>query len=169
MGGGLAYYCYYYYYYYYYLDSPDPWFVSSFFPSQVTWGGYANPVVFNPERRLEGSWRETLTFGHPNEFVMAYAGRISPEKDIGFLVALVKRFRDEGHGVWLALIGDGPATEEFRPLHGDPAHGVWFVPGFLPQRELAQVYASVDCVASASTFETFGFTALEVGDWLASR
>jgi glycosyltransferase involved in cell wall biosynthesis len=38
---------------------------------------------------------------------------------------------------------------------------VWFVPGFLKQDELAQVYASVDVVASASTFETFGFTALE--------
>lgn len=127
----------------------------------VTWGGYANPLVFNPERRFEGDWRNTLTFGHPDEFVLAYAGRISPEKDIDFLVALVKKFRDEGHGVWLALIGDGPAADEFRGLHGDLAHGVWFLPGFLPQKELAQVYASVDCVTSASTFETFGFTALE--------
>ena len=133
----------------------------------VTWGGYANPVVFNPERAIDETtgkptpWREKLTFGHPDEFVLAYAGRVSPEKDIGFLVNLVKGFRDRGHGVWLALIGDGPAAEEFKPLHGDPAHGVWFVPGFLPQKELAQVYASVDCVTSASTFEPFGFTALE--------
>ena len=133
----------------------------------VTWGGYANPVVFNPERAIDETtgkptpWREKLTFGHPDEFVLAYAGRVSPEKDIGFLVNLVKGFRDRGHGVWLALIGDGPAAEEFKALHGDPQYGVWFVPGFLPQKELAQVYASVDCVTSASTFETFGFTALE--------
>jgi len=124
----------------------------------VTWGGYANTSVFNPERRFEGNWRETLTFGHPDDFIICYAGRISPEKDIGFLVELVQQFRHRG--VWLALIGDGPAAAEFAQLHGEE-HGVYFKPEFFGQNELAQVYASVDVVASASTFETFGYTALE--------
>uniref|UniRef100_A0A7S2RLM0 Glycosyltransferase subfamily 4-like N-terminal domain-containing protein n=1 Tax=Rhizochromulina marina TaxID=1034831 RepID=A0A7S2RLM0_9STRA len=124
----------------------------------VTWGGYANPDVFRPERRFEGHWRERLTFGHPEGFIICYAGRISPEKDIDFLVELTRQFKDRG--VWLALIGDGPAAEDFVHLHGEE-HQVYFVPKFLGQNELAQVYASVDVVTSASTFETFGYTALE--------
>ena len=37
--------------------------------------------VFNPSRAYEGgNWREKLTFGHPDDFIMAFAGRISPEK-----------------------------------------------------------------------------------------
>jgi len=128
----------------------------------VTWGGYANPLVFHPGRAGEGDWRNTLSFGHPEEFILITAGRVSPEKDIGFLVELVKRCRADGHKVRLAIIGDGPAAHEFTHLHGDEDDvGVWFVPGFLKQQELAQVYASVDVVASASTFETFGYTALE--------
>lgn len=124
----------------------------------VTWGGYANTTVFNPERRHEGNWREILTFGHPEDFIICYAGRISPEKDIGFLVDLVKRFKHRR--VWLALIGDGPAAQEFAHLHGEE-HQVYFKPEFFNQSKLAQVYASVDAVTSASTFETFGYTALE--------
>lgn len=140
----------------------------------VTWGGYANQAIFNPERRFEGNWREILTFGHPEDFIVAYAGRISPEKDIGFLVELQKRFKHRRYPVssyypakaqsisrvWLALIGDGPASSEFAALHGEE-NQIYFKPEFFPQDKLAQVYASVDVVTSASTFETFGFTALE--------
>ena len=132
----------------------------------VTWGGYANPDVFHPGRRGEGQealggWREVLSFGNPNDFILITAGRVSPEKDIGFLVEMVRRARALGKKVRLAIIGDGPAASEFVDLHGLESSGVWFVPRFLNQRELAQVYASVDCVCSASTFETFGFTSLE--------
>jgi glycosyltransferase involved in cell wall biosynthesis len=127
----------------------------------VTWGGYANSAIFHPGRKTEGNWRETLSFGHPEDFIMITAGRVSPEKDIGFLVTLVRQFRDRGEKIWLAIIGDGPAADEFKHLHGDPKTGIWFVPGFLKQTELAAVYASVDLVCSASTFETFGFTSLE--------
>jgi glycosyltransferase involved in cell wall biosynthesis len=132
----------------------------------VTWGGYANPAVFHPGRRGEGQaaaggWRNVLSFNHPNDFILITAGRVSPEKDIGFLVELVRRARAGGLKVRLAIIGDGPAASEFAPLHGLESSGVWFVPRFLKQTELAEVYASVDCVCSASTFETFGFTSLE--------
>jgi glycosyltransferase involved in cell wall biosynthesis len=129
----------------------------------VTWGGYANPAVFHPGAKDEEGedWRSVLSFGHPDEFILITAGRVSPEKDIGFLVDMVKQSRAKGHKVWLAIIGDGPAAHEFAPLHGSEESGVWFVPGFMKQQELAQVYASVDVVASASTFETFGFTSLE--------
>jgi len=127
----------------------------------VTWGGYANTSVFNPEVS-KGDWRNTLSFGHPEDFIIITAGRVSPEKDIGFLVELVASFRARGLRVWLGIIGDGPAAADFAPLHGDDdATGVWFIPGFLGQRELASVYRAADVVCSASTFETFGFTALE--------
>jgi len=126
----------------------------------VTWGGYANSTIFHPGRKTEGNWREVLSFGHPDDFIMITAGRVSPEKDIGFLVSLVKQFRDKGEKIWLAIIGDGPASDEFKHLHGEE-HGIWFIPNFLKQTELASLYASVDLVCSASTFETFGFTSLE--------
>jgi len=130
-------------------------------PLPITWGGYANAAVFHPGRRHEGNWRENLTFGHPHDFLLVTAGRVSPEKDINFLVKLVRFFRNRGLAVRLAIIGDGPARDDFIGLHGDPATGIWFVPGFLQQNELAAFYASADVVASASTFETFGYTALE--------
>mmetsp|Transcript_88126 Transcript_88126/g.251534 ORF Transcript_88126/g.251534 Transcript_88126/m.251534 type:complete len:271 (-) Transcript_88126:190-1002(-) len=89
---------------------------------------------------------------------MAFAGRISPEKDINFLVELHKLFRERG--VWLALVGDGPQAEELAKMHGEK-NKFYFKPGFLGHDDLAQLYASVDCCVSASTFETFGYTAIE--------
>jgi len=127
----------------------------------LTWGGYANPAVFHPGRASSGDWRHKLSFGHPDDFILITAGRVSPEKNVEFLVELVRRFRSQGHRVWLAVIGDGPAAADFAPLHGSEDAGIWCIPGFLSQVELAEVYASVDVVASASTFETFGYTALE--------
>ena len=87
-----------------------------------------------------------------------FAGRISPEKNIEFLVELTKRYAHRG--VWLAIIGDGPASSQFECLHGAASH-VHFVPGFVRQDALATMYAASDAVCSASEFETFGFTSLE--------
>lgn len=128
----------------------------------ITWGGYANPDVFHPrladnDARMR-QIRESITLGHPNAFIMAYAGRISPEKNIDFLVELQGKFKHRG--VWLVLVGDGPAAAQFAPLHGTE-NQIHFVPGFMKQTELAELYAAVDVVTSASTFETFGYTALE--------
>lgn len=129
----------------------------------VTWGGFSDPVKFHPHRlddkpEKRAAWRKKLTFGAKSAFIMAYAGRISPEKDIDFLLALQQRFKSRG--VWIALLGHGPAADVYSPLHG-PEHQVYFEPGFLNHDDLADVFASVDCMASASTFETFGFSALE--------
>mmetsp|Transcript_88127 Transcript_88127/g.251541 ORF Transcript_88127/g.251541 Transcript_88127/m.251541 type:complete len:227 (-) Transcript_88127:190-870(-) len=45
-------------------------------------------------------------------------------------------------------------------MHGEK-NKFYFKPGFLGHDDLAQLYASVDCCVSASTFETFGYTAIE--------
>lgn len=127
----------------------------------LTWGGFPKPV-FNlshrEDRAAMESIRQRLSFGHSDQFIMAFAGRISPEKDIDFLLTLLSRFKDRG--VWLVLVGSGPANDTYSKLHGEEHH-LHFVPGFINHEELALLYSAVDCVTSASTFETFGFTALE--------
>lgn len=59
--------------------------------------------------------RAELTFGIPGAFLMLYAGRVTAEKDIDFLVRALER---SPRNVVLALVGPGSLTEELKQRHG---------------------------------------------------
>jgi glycosyltransferase involved in cell wall biosynthesis len=98
--------------------------------------------------------RERLSEGHPDDALLLYVGRLSPEKHLHLLKEVLLRVP----GTRLALVGDGPAREDLKAhFAGTPAHFV----GYLHGEELSQAYASADLFAFPSSLETFGLVVTE--------
>jgi sulfoquinovosyltransferase len=95
-----------------------------------------------------------LTGGRPDRPVVLYAGRISPERQLGRMVEV----HDALPEVQVAFVGDGPARAELEErLGGERASFL----GFLRGEELAEAFASADVFLMPSTTETLGFVVLE--------
>lgn len=94
--------------------------------------------------------------------VLLSIGRLAREKDVPFLVAAFARARRFVPGMHLAIGGAGPDRERIEDAIVE--HGLQdavTMLGFVPDEQLAAVYASADAFASASRFETQGMTAVE--------
>ncbi len=108
---------------------------------------------FHP-RHYSPQMRALLSDHHPEEALLLYVGRISPEKRLHDLKAVLKQVP----GTRLALVGDGPARPELEALFaGLP---VKFT-GYLQGESLAQAYASADLFVFPSALESFGLVVVE--------
>eukprot|EP00927_Polykrikos_kofoidii_P084909 TRINITY_DN9094_c0_g1_i1.p1 TRINITY_DN9094_c0_g1~~TRINITY_DN9094_c0_g1_i1.p1 ORF type:complete len:438 (-),score=55.64 TRINITY_DN9094_c0_g1_i1:48-1361(-) len=123
------------------------------------WGPMVDRNIFciDKPRHLVEEARENLTFGIPNAYLLVYAGRVTAEKDIQFLVDALER---APKNVVLALIGPGSMTSELSKLHGKE-HRLHCTGDFVSRERLAVCIRAADCCVSASTMETIGFTAME--------
>lgn len=117
------------------------------------WRGGVDTELFRPERRsLE--MRLRLSDGPPDGPVLLYAGRLSPEKNLG----LFARILDAVPDARVAFVGDGPSRLDLeRAFAGRRAAFL----GFLRGEELAAAFASADVFVMPSRTETLGFVVLE--------
>ncbi len=110
---------------------------------------------FAPGLRTPSIWPEMGVLGNVR---LLYAGRVSREKDLPLLVDVFKQLVECGHDISLVVAGDGPWREAMQEaLFGYPAAFL----GFVPQDELARVYASADVFVFPSATDTFGNVVLE--------
>jgi glycosyltransferase involved in cell wall biosynthesis len=108
---------------------------------------------FNPRYRSE-AMRQRLSDGHPEDTLLLYVGRLSAEKQIGQLRAVLERVP----GTRLAIVGDGPARADLEAhFAGTNTHFA----GYLAGEELSQAYASADIFTFTSALETFGLVVVE--------
>ena len=99
-------------------------------------------------------WRERLSGGHPEDWLLLYVGRLAPEKGIERLKSILH----EVSGTRLAVVGDGPARGSLeREFSGAPA----VFTGVLQGEDLAAAYASADAFLFPSTTDTLGLAMLE--------
>jgi len=95
---------------------------------------------------------------------LLYVGRLSPEKNLSFLLrAFASGVREHGPGrIRLAIAGTGPGEEalrrEARTL-GIEDHLEFL--GYVPQKDLPALYESADFFVLASTQECWGLVVLE--------
>jgi UDP-sulfoquinovose synthase len=117
------------------------------------WPRGVDTEFFHPERAsLE--MRMRLTEGHPEDRLLLYVGRLSPEKDIGQCRPVLEAIP----GLRLALVGDGPHRQKLeRHFAGTPTHFA----GYLRGAELAAAFASSDIFFLPSRTETLGLVLLE--------
>jgi glycosyltransferase involved in cell wall biosynthesis len=107
--------------------------------------------LFHPRRANRR--RLTHRYGVPADVpVILFAGRIDGSKRALTVARAVRRLVDRGVPCHLFMAGHGGDTEEVRGLLGPAVT----LPGHLPQRELAWVYASADVFAFPSETETVG-------------
>lgn len=108
---------------------------------------------FHPRFRTD-TMRERLSDGHPQDIVLLYVGRLSTEKRISDLRAVLEHVP----GTRLALIGSGPARSELETCFAG-TNTVFM--GYLQGEELSQAYASADVFVFPSELETFGLVVVE--------
>src|SRR5262249_38051859 len=89
-------------------------------------------------------------------FVIGYAGRLSPEKDVRMLVEIADRLRAEGFGFRFLIAGEGSWRAWLRE-HLPEAE----MPGVLGREALADAYARMDVFVFPSRTDTFGNVILE--------
>lgn len=111
---------------------------------------------FNPSCRSDELRREAGA--GPDDFVVAYVGRLAPEKGIHVAIdAMHQVMARRGMKVRFMIAGDGPDEEKCRVRAPD---GTWFA-GMLSGERLSTFYASADALLFPSTTETFGNVVLE--------
>lgn len=95
-------------------------------------------------------------------FVVGHVGRLAPEKNLGFLAAAVARFLLHNAQAHFLVAGDGPALADIqRTFAASGLTARLHVEGVLGQRELADVYWSMDVFVFASQTETQGMVLTE--------
>ena len=98
--------------------------------------------------------RARLTDGNPDELLVLYVGRHSPEKRLD----LIRDPLASVPGARLAMVGGGPSHEQLkRHFRGTRTT----FPGFMRGEELVDAYRAADVFLFPSTTETFGLVALE--------
>ena len=97
-------------------------------------------------------------YGLPSGFRFLYVGRISKEKNVDALIDALDEVLRRGYQAGLIFVGDGPHRQPLAArCHDRP---IAFT-GMLEGEELAQAYASGDCMVFPSTTDTFGNVVLE--------
>jgi glycosyltransferase involved in cell wall biosynthesis len=114
-----------------------------------------NPVVF-------GSGAEVVPAERTPGFTVLYAGRLGPEKNIGYLLNAFSALVNNTHDaiLWIAGAGpEGPALESLCSQLGITRQ-VKFL-GFLDHPTLARYYAACDVFVLPSLMETQGLVVME--------
>jgi glycosyltransferase involved in cell wall biosynthesis len=124
------------------------------FRNLAVWGRGVDTSLFHPRKRDCGLRRQ---YGRGRDVLLLYAGRLAAEKSLDVLLDALVIINAQADNVQLVIAGDGPLREEL--MRRAPAN-VTFT-GYLPQEELAKVYASCDLFMFPSTTETYGNVVLE--------
>ncbi len=122
----------------------------------------ACPVLYPPSHQLTDAPPESGEPRDPLGFVCL--GRISPEKEIETLIAILDRVRSAGHPVTLDLVGafgSDDYSRRIRRLAGDRSSWIR-TPGFLDPAEKARLFASRTYALHACRVEAFGIAVAEM-------
>ena len=123
-----------------------------------------NIETFNPERKSgDVSLEMRQRAGIPeNSVVLLYAGRLSPEKNIGLLVDLMKILaKDPGIDYRLLVAGAGPVAEWLKEQTEKHFPDKIIQLGHLDKELLANYYANADVFVHPNPREPFGIAPLE--------
>jgi len=121
-------------------------------------------IQFSPERRSDDVQREMRECADiPDDAILLlYAGRISPEKNVGLLVHTMKILAvDTQHDFRLLVAGDGPQAEWLRDQGRSSAKGKIVLLGHLDKETLSNYYANADVFVHPNPKEPFGIAPLE--------
>lgn len=120
------------------------------------WARGVDPARFHP--RFRSAAMRAEMGARDDELVVAYVGRLAPEKGIHTAIEAMRGVSARHPGrVRFALAGDGPDEARCRATAPD---GTWFA-GSLGGERLSAFYASADVFVFPSTTDTFGNVVLE--------
>src|SRR3569832_289881 len=94
-----------------------------------------------------------------SDFVLAFVGRLVPQKGIGQLIEIVERIASKVPGLKLVVIGDGPLRMELERLSQLMGQGRVTLMG--ERRDVERWLPACDVLALTSKWEPFGIVSLE--------
>lgn len=116
-----------------------------------------NPVDLTPYQGLDRqAARARLGLSGP---VLAYLGRLAPEKNLSGLLAAFAQARQSVPELQLLVIGDGPSRAAFQQQAAQQA-GVHFT-GAVPYEQVPATLAAADLFITASTSEVLPMSMIE--------
>ncbi|MCE5249720.1 glycosyltransferase [bacterium] len=98
-------------------------------------------------------------YGIRSGFTMLYAGRVSKDKNLVFLITIFRNIKAIHPALNLVIAGDGPDLDELRRLTADEPCIVFT--GRLNREELPELYSGADVFVFPSTTDTFGMVVIE--------
>lgn len=119
---------------------------------------------FSPERRSSDVRQEMhkLSGVLDNAVLLLYAGRISPEKNVGLLVEMMKILAaDNDKNYRLLVAGAGPQSDWLQAQTDKHFPGKIVQLGHLDKEKLADFYANADVFVHPNPREPFGIAPLE--------
>ena len=123
-----------------------------------------NAEVFRADRKSDAVKKQMRErAGIPeNAIILLYAGRISPEKNIGLLVEMMKFLaQDSKHDYRLIVAGAGPQEDFLKEETAKNFPGKIVQLGHLDKETLADYYANCDVFVHPNPKEPFGIAPLE--------
>jgi glycosyltransferase involved in cell wall biosynthesis len=126
-------------------------------PVYVTPSGIDVEIFSNP-----GTGVRKRHFISPDAFVVGHVGRLSKEKNLGFLARAISKFMLANSGARAIIVGKGPCSREMDAIfraHRVSARVRWL--GVQRGQALADAYGAMDVFAFSSTSETQGIVLAE--------
>jgi len=126
-----------------------------------------NSELFSPDRKSDAVKREMRERAKipENSIVLLYAGRISPEKNIGllldFMEILAKNVKNTKNDYRLLVAGDGPQSDWLKNETAKRVPNKIIQLGHLDKELLADYYANADVFVHPNPREPFGIAPLE--------
>ena len=123
-----------------------------------------NVEQFSPERASEEVKREMRERASipADSVILLYAGRISPEKNVGLLVEMMKLLAaDDSRDYRLLVAGAGPQSEWLKEQTEKHFPGRIVLLGHLDKETLSDYYANADVFVHPNPREPFGIAPLE--------
>ena len=113
----------------------------------------------------ESGWKADIYRTYPqlmNKKIMLYAGRLGMEKNISFLMDILKMLLRNDNNIMLVIAGNGPAYDELHKYSQKTgvAESVLFI-GFIERKQLKNYYVLSDVFVFASKVESQGLVTLE--------
>ncbi len=108
------------------------------------------------------SWLRRRYRFQPQDQILLYVGRLGEEKNLPFLLEVVREIMLRQPDLYLLLVGGGPDEEEFRRLvdEWDLEHRIIFT-GLVNPRKVIDYYLGADIFVFPSVIETQGLVILE--------
>ncbi len=122
-----------------------------------------NAEQFSPDRKNEKVRQQMIeSTGIPQDAViLLYAGRISPEKNVGLLAEFMKILAKDEKDYRLLIAGAGPKAEWLKKETAQNIPNKIIQLGHLDKETLADYYANCDIFVHPNPKEPFGIAPLE--------
>lgn len=122
-----------------------------------------NTEIFGTHRRDENKRKEifsSISASH-DSVVILYAGRLSPEKNTGLLLEMMRALRNDSTDYRLVVAGAGPLETSFKDDAEREFRGKVTMLGHVDKERLAILYANSDIFVHPNPREPFGIAPLE--------